>query len=126
MPSIATSLTGAPSSRATGEQGPPARGTSERKGRIADPLARRLARSCRPPLPSRRLPPWSVGTRYVGRRARPHGESSDVEAHALRQRQLPREVDGVGGPAHVRLPRIGARLAAAARLLLAAEGAADL
>src|SRR4051794_32538975 len=52
--------------------------------------------------------------------------SADVELDALRERQLGRVVDRRGLRAHVRLPRIGARLAAAARLLLAAEGAADL
>ena len=36
------------------------------------------------------------------------------------------EVDGVGLAAHVGLPGVGAALAAAAGLLLAAEGAADL
>ena len=50
----------------------------------------------------------------------------DVEDDALGERQLAREVDGRGLAAHVRLPRVGARLAAAAGLLLAAEGAADL
>jgi hypothetical protein len=35
-------------------------------------------------------------------------------------------VDGAGGAAHVLLPRVAARLAAAAGILLAAERAADL
>src|SRR4051812_42542679 len=52
--------------------------------------------------------------------------SGDVELHALRQRQLAAVVDRVGGAAHVRLPAVGARFAAAAGLLLAAERAADL
>src|SRR5215207_7378017 len=50
----------------------------------------------------------------------------DVELHALRQRQGSAEIDRVGGPAHIGLPGVGAGLAAAAGLLLAAEGAADL
>ena len=52
--------------------------------------------------------------------------SRDVEDDALRERQLARVVDGGGLAAHVRLPRVGAGLAAAAGLLLAAERAADL
>src|SRR3954453_22112297 len=51
---------------------------------------------------------------------------SDGERHALRQRQLARVVDRVGGAAHVALPRVGAGLASATGLLLPAEGAADL
>src|SRR5262245_34568765 len=51
---------------------------------------------------------------------------SDVEADALRERQLAAVVDRVGRAAHVGLPCIGARLAPAAGFLLAAERAADL
>src|SRR5688572_24194103 len=58
--------------------------------------------------------------------ARPYTGSSEVELDALRQRQVVRIVDRVGLAAHVRLPRVGARLAAAAGFLLAAERAADL
>src|SRR5688572_25624652 len=50
----------------------------------------------------------------------------DVELHALGERQLLAVVDGVGGAAHISLPGIRARLAAAAGFLLAAESAADL
>src|SRR5438128_10999404 len=49
----------------------------------------------------------------------------NVEAHALRERQGARVVDGVGGAAHVGLPGVAAGLASTASLLLAAEGAAD-
>src|SRR5688572_5213071 len=52
--------------------------------------------------------------------------ASNVELHALGERQVARIVDGVGGAAHVGLPRVGAGLAAAAGVLLTAEGAADL
>src|SRR6476660_2884790 len=52
--------------------------------------------------------------------------ASDVEPDALRQRQLTRVVDGAGLAAHVALPGIGAALAPAASVLLAAEGTADL
>src|SRR5262252_5236136 len=52
------------------------------------------------------------------------GRSS--EADALRERQRVRAVDGAGLPAHVGLPAVAARLAPAAGVLLAAEGAADL
>src|SRR5690606_19628524 len=51
--------------------------------------------------------------------------SSEVELDALCQRQGIGVVDGVGLAAHVDLPRVGARLAAAAGFLLAAERAAD-
>src|SRR3954449_177341 len=51
---------------------------------------------------------------------------SDGERHALREGQLTGVVDRVGRAAHVALPRVGAGLASAAGLLLAAEGAADL
>src|SRR5690606_36414915 len=59
-------------------------------------------------------------------RARPYMLSSEVELDALCQRQRVGVVDGVGLAAHVRAPRIRARLATAAGVLLAAEGAADL
>src|ERR1017187_1829917 len=49
-----------------------------------------------------------------------------LELDPLRQRQLRRPVDGVGLPPHVSLPRVAAGFAPAARVLLAAEGAADL
>src|SRR5262245_8840348 len=49
-----------------------------------------------------------------------------VELDALRQRQLAAPVDRRRLPAHVRLPAVGAGLAAAASILLPAEGAADL
>lgn len=58
--------------------------------------------------------------------AQTHPRAWLPELHALRQRQLARVVDGVGGPAHVGLPRVGPGLAAAAGLLLAAEGTTDL
>src|SRR5262245_60810358 len=48
------------------------------------------------------------------------------EVHALREWKIGRVVHGVGGPAHVGLPRIRTRLATATGLLLAAERAADL
>src|SRR5260221_14530505 len=48
------------------------------------------------------------------------------EDDALGQRQGVRIVDRVGRPPHVALPGVGAGFAAAAGLLLAAEGAADL
>ena len=48
-----------------------------------------------------------------------------LELDALRQRQRVGVVDRVGLPAHVGLPRVGARFASAAGFLLAAEGAAD-
>ena len=50
----------------------------------------------------------------------------DVELDALRERQLVRVVDGARAAAHVLLPRVGTRLAAAARVLLAAKRASDL
>src|SRR3954452_12044180 len=50
---------------------------------------------------------------------------SDVEADALRQRQGRPVIDRVRRPAHIRLPGVRASLAAAARLLFAAECAAD-
>src|SRR5262249_56407744 len=52
--------------------------------------------------------------------------SPDIERDALGERQLGAVVYRVGGAAHVGLPGIGAGLAAAAGLLLAAERAADL
>ena len=55
------------------------------------------------------------------RRVRRH-----VEPDSLRERQVAAPVDRVRLPAHVGLPRVRARLAAAAGLLLAAERAADL
>ena len=58
---------------------------------------------------------------------RPTGAgSTQVELDALGERQVGRPVDRVGLAAHVGLPRVGAGLAAAAGLLLAAERAADL
>src|SRR5688572_19364573 len=51
---------------------------------------------------------------------------SDIEADALRERQVAAVVYRVGGAPHVSLPGVGARLAAAAGLFLAAERAADL
>src|SRR3546814_7284225 len=45
---------------------------------------------------------------------------------ALRHRQLTGVIDGVGGAAHIGLPRVGTGFAAAAGFLLAAEGTADL
>src|SRR6516165_3580181 len=50
----------------------------------------------------------------------------NVEPHALRERKLHPEIDRVGGPTHIGLPHVGAGLATAASLLLAAKGAADL
>src|SRR5437867_8149964 len=51
---------------------------------------------------------------------------SDIEPDPLGQRQVAAVVYRVGRAAHVRLPGVGTRLAAAAGLLLAAERAADL
>src|SRR6185312_15869200 len=51
---------------------------------------------------------------------------SELELDSLGERQVARPVDGVGLAAHVGPPGIGARLAAAAGVLLPAEGAADL
>jgi len=48
------------------------------------------------------------------------------EFDPLGQGQLSRVVDGVGGSAHVGLPRVRTGLPAAAGVLLAAERAADL
>src|SRR5207302_4792680 len=53
-------------------------------------------------------------------------QTHSIELNPLSQRQVAAEVDGRGLPPHVRLPRIRSRLAAAAGLLLPAEGAADL
>src|SRR3954468_3842825 len=49
-----------------------------------------------------------------------------VEFDALRQGEGVAVVDGAGLAAHVGFPGVGARLAAAARRLLAPEGTADL
>ncbi len=49
-----------------------------------------------------------------------------AEANPLGEGELRGPVDRVGLAAHVGLPRVGARLAAAARVLLAAERAANL
>src|SRR5690349_9325129 len=68
-----------------------------------------------------RSPLRKVSTRHSMPRA-----GALQELHPLRERQFGRVVDGVGRPAHVRLPRVRARLAPAAGLLLAAEGSADL
>eukprot|EP00047_Mylnosiga_fluctuans_P013855 m.33831 g.33831 ORF g.33831 m.33831 type:complete len:546 (+) comp5145_c1_seq1:34-1671(+) len=51
---------------------------------------------------------------------------TSLKLDALRQRESLGAVDGAGGAAHVLLPRVAAGLAAAAGLLLAAEGTADL
>ena len=56
---------------------------------------------------------WSIG-----------GDSAELDA--LGEGEFVGVVDGVGGPAHVGLPRVAAALAAAAGGLLAAEGSADL
>src|SRR6478752_10205021 len=53
-------------------------------------------------------------------------DGSEIELDALRERQCVGVVDRVRLPAHVRLPCVRTRLAAAAGFLLAAEGAADL
>src|SRR6185312_5090216 len=50
----------------------------------------------------------------------------ELELDSLGERQVARPVDGVGLAAHVGPPGIGARLAAAAGILLPAEGATDL
>src|SRR5712672_2556430 len=50
----------------------------------------------------------------------------DIEPHALRKRQLGSIAYRVGGPAHVGLPAVGARLAPSPGLFFAAECAADL
>src|SRR3954471_24701522 len=49
-----------------------------------------------------------------------------TEPDPLRERQLGRPVDGVRLPAHVQLPAVAARLAAAAGFLLTTERTADL
>src|SRR5687767_9826171 len=64
------------------------------------------------------------GSSTATRPARP--PSGDVELDALRERQVARVVDRVGLAPHVDLPGVGTRFAAAARVLLAAERAADL
>src|ERR1700731_4231599 len=51
---------------------------------------------------------------------------SNPKLNSLRQRQLRRPVDSVRLPPHVSFPRVAARLAPAARLLFAAERAANL
>src|SRR5215831_14843114 len=43
----------------------------------------------------------------------------NIESNPLRERKLRPEIDRVGGATHVRLPRIGASLTAAAGLLFA-------
>src|SRR6478752_7337045 len=48
------------------------------------------------------------------------------ERDALGEGESPGEIDGVGGLAHVGLPRIRARFASAAGFLFTAKGAADL
>src|SRR4030081_2717496 len=50
----------------------------------------------------------------------------DIEPDALRKRQLGSIAYRVGGPAHVGLPAVGARLAPSSGLFFAAECAADL
>src|SRR6266567_4368024 len=50
----------------------------------------------------------------------------NIEPYALRERKLRPEIDSISGATHVGLPRVGAGLAPAARLLFAAKGAADL
>src|SRR5712671_7977846 len=50
----------------------------------------------------------------------------DIESHALRKRQLGSIAYRVGGPAHVGLPAVGARLAPSSGLFFAAECPADL
>src|ERR1700682_2734129 len=50
----------------------------------------------------------------------------DIEPYALRKRQLGSIAYRVGGPAHVGLPAVGARLAPSSGLFFAAECAADL
>src|SRR5436190_18919198 len=62
---------------------------------------------------------------YIERFCR-SSNGSDIEADPLRERQIAAVVYRVGRAAHVSLPGIGARLAAAAGLLLAAERTADL
>jgi hypothetical protein len=54
------------------------------------------------------------------------GRGSQFELDALRERQLLAPVDRIGLAAHVGLPGVGARLATAARFLLAAESTSDL
>src|SRR6185503_17163358 len=78
-----------------------------------------VARSASPP-PSSSAPRSTVSALIARCR------SFDVELDPLRQRQGRAVVDGVGGAAHVGAPAVGAGFAAAAGLLLAAEGAADL
>ena len=68
----------------------------------------------------------SRGSGVAALAPRPANRTSHVEVHALREGQVTGVVDGVGGAAHVGPPGVGARLAAAAGLLLAAERAADL
>ena len=68
--------------------------------------------------PRRKLP--AVGEKM------PYRSLFNVEPDALRERKLHPEIDRVGGPTHIGLPHVGAGLATAASLLLAAKGAADL
>src|SRR5690606_31671521 len=79
-------------------------------------------------VPGPKATPESGAARafFPGPRSQAACVSIDVEGHALRQRQRLRIVDGVGSAAHVSLPGVRAGLPAAARLLLAAKGAADL
>lgn len=49
-----------------------------------------------------------------------------LKLDTLGQRQVLAEVDGAGGAAHVLLPGVTARLAAAARVLLTAKRSANL
>src|SRR5690606_7696273 len=66
----------------------------------------------------------ATSSRQVARQRFP--TSSDVKANPLRQRELVRIVDRVGGAAHVGPPCVRAAFAAAAGLLFTTERAADL
>jgi hypothetical protein len=55
-----------------------------------------------------------------------HVHSGDIEADALREGKVGAVVDGVGGPAHVLLPCVGAGFTAATGFFFTAEGSSDL
>src|SRR6476619_3758981 len=72
-----------------------------------------------------RAPPPATIPAFAGMMAQ-RSRPLQVELDALCQRQRIGVIDRVGLPAHVGPPCIGTRLATAARLLFAAERAADL
>src|SRR6478752_2837048 len=78
----------------------------------------------------RNVPPAEPGPSNPPPRSRPNLAPADIRPHieldTLRQRQVAGIVDCVRRPAHIRLPSVGSGLAAAAGVLLAAEGSAYL